>query len=575
MFKANPLGLTDGYKIGHQAMLAPGTEYLYGTWIPRSLKHAPEGVDKILSAEQQLAWMWLHDEFEEGFFKQPIEVAKKFGRDMSKYLGLPFNGNHFEDLHKLGYLPIKVKALPEGIETNPNIPHQTFVNTVKGFAWLTLYLETPVSGLSWKGSTNATIAMQYRRNATKWVMKTDSDNAWFIDYACHDFAARGLDPFTTIASGLAHAMSFIGSDTLIVIDAARYFYGIPEDDVCIASVNASEHSVTCTGIFYYRNMLENGTGQHLIDEYYSYNVKATTSTKEEPDLMAIAEWANLREWLKIFPTGILSVVSDTFDLFRVITEILPRLKDQIMAREGKLVIRPDSGDPVDITCGLNTRKNLEFRTEGFGMHYLETDYEGNSISEWQRTKESEVKGVIELLWDIFGGTTSKEGYKVLDSHIGSIYGDSINLKRQIAIYERLASKKFAATNIVLGVGSYTYQLNTRDTFGFAAKGAWFQANGNSYDIYKDPATDDGTKKSLRGFCQVFNNRPDALPHELKYDGKDQIEVNTQCTSEQEDGGLLQVIYENGKFYNQVTLTTIRERINSVIHAEELAYSEQV
>ena len=436
MFRPNPLGLTDGYKIGHQAMLAPGTEYLYGTWIPRSLKHAPEGVEKILSAEQQLAWMWLHDEFEEGFFKQPIEVAKKFGRDMSKYLNLPFNGKHFEDLHELGYLPIKVKALPEGIETNPNIPHQTFINTVPGFAWLTLYLETPVSGLSWKGSTNATIAMQYRRNATKWVMKTDSDNAWFIDYACHDFAARGLDPFTTIASGLAHAMSFIGSDTLIVIDAARYFYGIPEDEVCIASVNASEHSVTCTGIFYYRNMLESGLGQHLIDEYYSYNIPATTSTKEEPDFMAIAEWANLREWLKIFPTGILSVVSDTFDLFRVITEILPRLKDQIMARDGKLVIRPDSGDPVDITCGLDLK------------HFDRIGREPQFPAE---------KGVIELLWDIFGGTISKEGYKVLDSHIGAIYGDSITLKRQVQIYERLAAKGFAATNIVLGVGSYTYQ----------------------------------------------------------------------------------------------------------------------
>jgi nicotinamide phosphoribosyltransferase len=567
MFRPNPLGLTDGYKIGHQAMLAPGTEYLYGTWIPRSLKHAPEGVEKILSAEQQLAWMWLHDEFEEGFFKQPIEVAQKFGRDMSKYLNLPFNGKHFEDLHELGYLPIRVKALPEGIETKPNIPHQTFINTVKGFAWLTLYLETPVSGLSWKGSTNATIAMQYRRNATKWVMKTDSDNAWFIDYACHDFAARGLDPFTTIASGLAHAMSFIGSDTLIVIDAARYFYGIPEDEVCIASVNASEHSVTCTGIFYYRNMLESGLGQHLIDEYYSYNIKATTSTKEEPDFMAIAEWANLREWLKIFPTGILSVVSDTFDLFRVITEILPRLKAQIMARDGKLVIRPDSGDPVDITCGLNTRENVELRTEGFGIHYAESDSEGKTISDWKRTSTSEVKGVIELLWDIFGGTVSKEGYKVLDPHIGAIYGDSINLKRQVNIYKRLASKGFASTNIVLGVGSYTYQLNTRDTFGFAAKASWFQANGNPYDIYKDPATDDGTKKSLRGFCQVFNNRPDALPYELKYDGKDQIEVNTQCTKEQEEGGLLEVIYENGKFYNQVTLTTIRERISKVIHSE--------
>lgn len=575
MFKPNPLGLTDGYKIGHKAMLAPGTDYLYGTWIPRSLKHAPEGITKILSAGQQLTWLWLHDQFEEGFFNQPIEVAQKFGRDMSKYLGLPFDGAHFEDLHKLGYLPIKVKSLPEGIETNPNVPHQTFINTVPGFAWLTLYLETPVSGLSWKTPTNATIALAYRRNATKWVMKTDSDNAWFIDYACHDFAARGLDPFSTISSGLAHAMSFIGSDTLIVIDAARYFYGIPEDDVCIASVNASEHSVTCTGIFYYRNMLESGQGQHLIDEYYSYNVEATKSTKENPDIMAIAEWANLREWLKIFPVGILSVVSDTFDLFRVITEILPRLKDQIMAREGKLVIRPDSGDPVDITCG--TDKIVQKKSQ---MHYLDEwlcledgkRYHDAGSSHNHRHEEWIIestnikpsrKGVIELLWDIFGGTTSKEGYKVLDSHIGAIYGDSITLKRQTEIYERLANKGFASTNIVLGVGSYTYQYNTRDTFGYAAKGAWFQADGVNYDIYKDPATDDGTKKSLRGFCQVFNNRPDCNGDVLLFDGKDELVVKTECTEQEEDSGLLQTIYKDGKFYNNVSLYDIRDRIKTL------------
>jgi nicotinamide phosphoribosyltransferase len=557
MFRPNPLALTDGYKIGHRAMLAPGTDYLYGTLIPRSLKHAPEGITKILSAEQQLAWMWLHDQFEEGFFNQPIEVAQKFGRDMSKYLGLPFNGEHFEALHKLGYLPIRVKALPEGIETNPNIPHQTFVNTVPGFAWLTLYLETPVSSLSWKGTTNATIALQYRRNATHWVMKTDSENAWFIDYACHDFSARGLDPFSTISSGLAHTMSFIGSDTLIVIDAARYFYGVGEDEVCIASVNASEHSVTCTGIFYYQNMLKSGLGQHLIDEYYSFDVPATKSTRENPDLMAIAEWANLREWLRIFPAGILSVVSDTFDLFRVITEILPRLKEQIMARDGKLVIRPDSGDPVDIICGYKIPAYLgENATSLDNYNHFENGINGKGKKE----NLHEFKGVIELLWDIFGGTVSKEGYRVLDSHIGAIYGDSITLKRQVQIYERLANKNFAATNIVLGVGSYTYQYNTRDTFGIAVKGSWFMADGVEYDIYKDPATDDGTKKSLKGMCQVFNNRPDALPYELKYDGKDQLEVNVQCTHEQEEGGLLQTIYEDGKFYNQVTLTEIRDRI---------------
>jgi nicotinamide phosphoribosyltransferase len=613
MFKPNPLGLTDGYKVGHKPMLAPGTDYLYGTWIPRSLKHSPEGISKILSAGEQLTWRWLHDQFQEYFFNEPIEVAQKFGRDMSKYLGLPYNATHFEELHKLGYLPIRVKALPEGIETNPNVPHQTFINTVPGFAWLTLYLETPVSNLSWKTPTNATIGLQYRRNATKWVMKTDSDNAWFIDYACHDFAARGLDPFTTISSGLAHAFSFIGSDTLIVIDAARYFYGVNEEEVCIASVNASEHSVTCTGLFYYLEKLKAGEMNEAINEYYSYDIPATKSTRENPDLMAIAEWLNLKRWLEIFPTGILSVVSDTFDLFRVITEILPRLKDQIMARDGKLVIRPDSGDPVDITCGSAkiidwtkeesapesldqlkdwARDHLEeivsentphgehgdskifdfFKFDG-KVYKIEVEFEWNRydkqyyfIDESRVTKCEEVnlnaaeKGVIELLWDIFGGTISKEGFKVLDSHIGAIYGDSINLDRQVRIYERLADKEFAATNIVLGVGSFTYQFNTRDTMGFAAKGAWFQAEGKNYNIYKDPATDDGTKKSLKGFVQVFNNRPECQGDQLLFDGLDNLEVNIECTTEEETGGLLQVIYENGKFYNTVTLEQIRERV---------------
>lgn len=563
MFRPNPLGITDGYKVGHRPMLAPGTDFLYGTWIPRSLKHSAPGIEKILSAGQQLTWLWLHDQFEENFFAQPIDVAKKFGRDMSKYLGLPYDSTHFEDLHKLGYLPIRVKALPEGCETDPNIPHQTFVNTVAGYAWLTLYLETPVSYLSWKTPTNATSALQYRRNATNWVMKTDSENAWFIDYACHDFASRGLDPFSVISSGLAHSFSFIGSDTLIVIDAARYFYGVGEDDVCIASVNASEHSVTCTGIFYFLDKLKSGELDAEIDEYYSYDIAETESSRQDPDLMAIAEWLNLKRWLEIFPVGILSVVSDTFDLFRVITEILPRLKDQIMARDGKLVIRPDSGDPVDITCGLNSRKRLKFRTEGFGIHYADTDCDGNIISDWTKTTGPEAKGVIELLWDIFGGTISKEGYCVLDSHIGAIYGDSINLDRQIQIYERLASKRFAATNIVLGVGSFTYQFNTRDSLGFAAKGAQFEANGKSFEIYKDPATDDGTKKSLKGYCQVINNRPDARPDEILYDGNDQIEVRIGCTKEEEDGGLLQTIYENGKFYNTVTLDEIRNRVRKL------------
>jgi nicotinamide phosphoribosyltransferase len=497
MFKPNSLFYTDGYKIGHRKMLAPGTTRLYGTWIPRSTKHAPKGITKIVSFGQQLVVKWLNDEFQENFFNLPLDEAMKFTKDMSMYLGSEFDGNHFAELHKLGYLPIRIKSLPEGIETNPNVPHMTFINTVDGFAWLTLYLETIISSLSWKPTTSATIALQYKRNLVKWVMKTDPVNAWLIPFLAHDFSARGLSPWDMISSGLGHATSFRGSDTLPIIPAARYFYNEPENEVCINSVNASEHSVSTTCIF---TMGEEKMISYFMDQ---------------------------------FPTGILSIVSDTFDLWKLITEYLPANKEQIMSRDGKLVIRPDSGDPVDIICGKMFTDSSD-NPNGFIID--------NSVS------KNEQKGVIELLWDIFGGTINEQGFKVLDPHIGAIYGDSINLERQIQIYERLAAKGFAATNIVLGVGSFTYQMNTRDTFGFAAKGAWFEVDGKGYDIYKDPITDDGTKKSLKGLICVTENQ----------------EVLTQCSWEQEGQGILQTIFEDGKFYNQLTLAEIRSRLENII-----------
>ena len=512
MFKPNSLFYTDGYKIGHKRMLAPGTTRLYGTWIPRSVKYAPKGVSKIVSFGQQLVVRWLHDEFQENFFSLPEQVAVDFGKDMSMYLGMDYDASHFVELHRLGYLPIRIKALPEGIETNPNVPHMTFINTVDGFAWLTLYLETIISSLAWKPSTSATIALQYKRNVVEWVMKTDPANAFLIPFLCHDFSARGLSPWDMLSSGLGHASSFLGSDTIICIPGSRYYYNEPEDQVAIYSVNASEHSVSTTKIF------------------------------------TVGEQQMIADWLVDFPKGILSIVSDTFDLWKLITEYLPANKEAIMARDGKLVIRPDSGDPVDIICGVGYDVHINpFRTN-------RPDY---SIEER--------KGVIELLWDIFGGTVNEQGYKVLDPHIGAIYGDSITLDRQIQIYERLEAKGFAATNIVLGVGSFTYQMNTRDTLGFAAKGAWFEVleldpiantpdeNGVlgfkkvGYDIYKDPITDDGTKKSLKGLICVTEDH----------------EVLTQCTWEQEGQGILQTIYEEGRFCSETSLTKVRNKLNSI------------
>lgn len=551
MFKFNPLYLADGYKIGHKIMLALGTVLLYGTWIPRKVKYMPAGITKVVSFGQSLVWKWLHDQFEEHFFSKPWEELSQFVEDMTAYLGLPYDGEHFKQLHDLGYLPVRVKSLPEGIETPANIPHMTFVNTVDGFAWLTLYLETIVSAAAWKPSTSATLALQYRRNVEEWVNKTDPANAFLIPFMCHDFSARGMSPWDMITSGLGHATSFRGSDTLPVIPASRYYYGAT--DVAINSVNASEHSVTTTGIFKYFNELKAGLRTKEIQEYYAYDIPSEGSITD-PDYLAIAEWLNLRDWLKKFPQGILSVVSDTFDLWKLITFILPRLKDEILARDGKLVIRPDSGNPVDIICGLPSSTSdyitgvTDFR-EGYSKYY---DGEG-SLEEYA--------GVIRLLWDTFGGTTNEQGYKVLDSHIGLIYGDAINLDRQISIYERLAQNGFAATNVVLGVGSFTYQYNSRDSLGFAAKGAYFEVdvstefnrrNGQQtrqpYNIYKDPITDNGTKKSLKGLIRV----------------NEDFSIKEECTWEEEEGGLLQTIYEDGKFYNNTTLEEVRERINQIV-----------
>lgn len=529
-FKLNPLYEADGYKVAHKDMLAENTVREYWTWIPRSLKYMHPSIKKIMSAGQQMVLRYIHSNFQELFFDQPIEVAEKFGRDMSKYIGMEYNAAHFIALHKLGYLPIGVQAIPEGTFTNPNIPHMTGINTIDGYAWLGLYLETLLSKLAWQIATTATLAAKFKENAVEWVTKTDVDNLWLADYMCHDFHSRGGNPFTSIAAGLGHAFSNRGSDTLNIIEAARYYYDVPEDEVCINSVNASEHSVTCTGIFKYEKLLRAGKLNHEIEAYYAFDAPSAGSV-ENPDYLAIAELLNLRDWLRKFPTGILSVVSDTMDLWKLITHVLPRLKDLIMARDGKLVIRPDSGDPVDITCGKNggvTKNGIDFIHEN--------------------------KGVIELLWDIFGGTVNKQGYKVLDSHIGAIYGDSINLDRQVAIYGRLANKGFAATNIILGIGSFTYVYITRDQAGYAAKGAWFEileeGVREGFNIYKDPITDDGTKKSLKGFQFVH----------IK-DGE--IVVTGEATEEVafSDANLLKTIYKNGTFYNQTTLEQIRQKLS--------------
>jgi nicotinamide phosphoribosyltransferase len=500
----NPLLLTDGYKTSHHNMYPNNTTLVYSNFTPRSLKHAPKHCNEIVSFGQQMVMNIIHESFDKDFFSRPKdEVCGEMKRELSMYLNTDYDVSHFEALHDLGYLPIIVKAIEEGTVVPAKVPVLTIYNTTPEFYWITNYLETIISNLLWKPITSATIAHNYRKVLTSWQEKTDAERGWFIDWQGHDFSMRGLDSIdATISSGIGHLTSFSGSDSLPAIYGARKYYG--ETGFIAGSVNATEHSVMCAG-----------------------------GKEDEID--------TFRRLLDTYPTGILSVVSDTWDLWKVCTEHVVTLKEEIMNRDGKLVIRPDSGDPVDILCG-------KFTTDGKAVSQLQPFNDEQKVN----YNKPESKGVIELLWDVFGGTINEQGYKVLDSHIGAIYGDSITIDRADEICRRLEAKGFASTNVVLGIGSFTYQYNTRDTFGFAMKATYVEVNGEGREIFKDPITDDGTKKSATGLLCV------------KKDLNDNYYLIDRATWEEQNTGELKVIYQDGAFYNTTTLTEIRGKLGKLV-----------
>lgn len=493
----NPLLLTDGYKTGHHMQYPEGTTLVYSNFTPRSNKYGPKGVDKVVSFGQQMVMMQIHEAFQKEFFSKPKdEVCGEMKRELSLYLGTDYDVTHFEKLHDLGYLPIHVKILEEGTLIPIKVPVLTIYNTHPEFYWVTNYLETIISNLLWKPMTSATIAHTYRKVLTKWQEKTDREKQWFIDWQGHDFSMRGMDSIdATVSSGLGHLTSFSGTDSLPAIGGARKYYG--ETEFVGGSVNATEHSVMAAG------------------------------TKDD-------EIGTFRRLLQIYPNGILSVVSDTWNLWRVCTEYVTVLKDEILARDGKLVIRPDSGDPADILCGW---------FPGYTKKLIENGLLTSN-------DEPKIKGVIELLWDVFGGTINEQGYKVLDPHIGAIYGDSITIDRADEICKRLEAKGFASTNVVLGIGSFTYQYNTRDTFGFAMKATYVEVNGEGREIFKDPITDDGMKKSAKGLMQV--QRLHGSHGVSNYILKDEV------SWEEESQGDLKTLYKDGEFHNLTTLTKVRD-----------------
>jgi nicotinamide phosphoribosyltransferase len=476
----NPLLLTDFYKVGHVFQYPEGTEYVYSNWTARKSRIA--GVDSMMFfGLQMFCQRVLIDYFNKHFFKKPLaEVLGEYKRIISNTTGDLASYKHVEDLHKLGYLPIKIKAVKEGTLVPMRVPCLTVLNTLPEFYWVTNWVESLFSAEVWKMSTSATIAFQYRLILDKYAKETGMSPE-FVQWQGHDFSFRGMDGWDSAQrSGMAHLLSFTGTDTIPAITGLEYYYGADVTKELVGgSVPATEHSVMCSG----------GKGTEI--ETFR------------------------RLITKVYPKGIVSIVSDTWDLWKVVTEYLLALKADVLARDGKVVIRPDSGDPELIICG---------------------NPDGAS--------EAERKGVVQCLWEIFGGTTTDKGYKLLDSHIGVIYGDSITLERARAICEGLAAKGFAS-QVVLGIGSYTYQCNTRDTFGLAMKATYVEINGKSVDIFKDPVTDDGTKKSNCGLLKVYK------------DDKGRLQVQEKVTWGEEAKSELEVVFVDGQLKRFQTLKEIR------------------
>lgn len=483
---------TDGYKLGHRKMFPDNTQFCYTNFTPRSVKHfvdtaGPDYDNKIVFFGLQAVVIdLLIDEWNNNFFhKSKDRVVKAYARRVNNYLGPNNVGtDHIEALHDLGYLPILIKALPEGSRVNVRVPMWTIQNTDPDYFWLVNYLETQLSCESWKPMTSATTAYEFRRIFDYWAGVTGAPKD-FVQFQGHDFSMRGMSNLKDAASsGAAHLLSFVGTDTVPAIDFLEKFYLADSDKEMVGvSVPATEHSVMCMGGM----DDEIGTFRRLITE--------------------------------VVPEGIVSVVSDTWDFWKVVTEYLPQLKDVIMARKGKLVIRPDSGNPADILCGTHPTG-------------------GTTPQE---------KGLILCLWEIFGGTVTGKGFKILDEHIGSIYGDSINTQRASEICERLFVKSFASINWVAGVGSFTYQRSTRDTLGTAMKATFGIVNGQDRVLFKAPKTDGGEKNSAKGLLRVEKEGDDFVLYENQ-------------TWEQESQSALEPVFLNGMLLRVHTLAEIRKRL---------------
>lgn len=490
MSKIIPLLLSDTYKQTHDRQYPEDLEKLVSYWTPR--KSMLKKQDKmIFFGLQAFIKKYLVEEFND-FFSAPLDkVIEEYMFYMDIQLG---RGNYdtkkIVDLHNLGYLPLEIRAMPEGSYVNMGVPCIELTNTVSGFGWLVQWVECLLQVELWAPSGYATIGKMYLEIAKKFYSETVDDNI-SPKTAMADFGMRGMscleDSIKTSSSWL---LSFDKTSTIPALSYIKDMYAAtPSRETYGYGAVSTEHSVM-------------GANYALDGDEITFVKKLLT---------------------QLYPETSFSMVSDTYDYWNMIENILPQCKNEIMNHKGKMLVRPDSGDIIEISIKT-----------------------------------------VEKLWDIFGGTINSKGYKVLDPHIGIIYGDGCTMHNVTKILTILKEKGFAANNIYFGVGAFCFHgifeddrlvVLTRDTFGIAMKATWGSIPSQSFEIFKDPKTDTSKlKKSHRGCCsisEVLDSDLNVVRYEVKDGFASPLADSETC---------LKKVFLNGKIEKEYTFDEIRERV---------------
>lgn len=553
----NMMLMADFYKISHKSMYPEGMTKLYSTWTPRSGKFFPESKFVIWFGLQGFIKEYLIEQFNEYFFKRPLkEIVEEYKNVIHNTFDENAQTDHIIALHNLGYLPIEIKALPEGIKVPYRVPCCTVTNTHPDFAWVTNYLETLFSCNLWMPTTTATRAYLYRQIIQEYINLT-SDNVNWKRVGCGDFSFRGMASLdSAITSGAAFLTSFDKTSTIPSIQYLCENYGadIKNDDVGSWSASV-EHSCT--------------TSNFAVDG------------DEESFFIKMCK--------ELYPNKPFSFVADSYDYWNFLNNIVRKNKNIVLEHQGRINIRPDSGEPEEIICGIAPMWKEHESKESFEIYYSKSEamrmlycneYEGEKPVEiyveignkkyvvtWKTENDTDVftyrdatieeRGSLDILWEIFGGTINSKGYKVLNPHIGIVYGDSITLQRCKSICNHMMNLGYAVENVVFGAGSYSFQYNTRDTQGWAYKATYAEINGNPIMIYKDPKTSDGTKKSQKGMVRVYRDEKG----EIKF--IDGIQSGQVITDDFKIGDcdMLETVFINGELVRNHTLNEIRSRIH--------------